>query len=103
MMARRYKAKRTVWTVNGDGTRRRKDLLATEEPLQIELRAGGEQRTAAITMRTPGNDYDLAAGFLYAEDIIRSHHEIANMRYCVDGARRYVSPTCVHECSVIQS
>ncbi len=84
-MARRYKAKRTVWTVNGEGTRRRKDMLATEEPLQIELRAGGEQRTAAITMRTPGSDYDLAAGFLYAEGVIRSRHEIANMRYCVDG------------------
>jgi len=86
-MTRQYKSRRTVWAVNGGGTRRRRDLLATEEPLQIELRAGGEQRTAAITMRTPGADYDLAAGFLYAEGVICSRHEVANMRYCVDGVQ----------------
>jgi FdhD protein len=65
--------------------RSKKDLLATEEPLEILLRAGDEQKTVAITMRTPGNDYDLAAGFLYNEGIIHSKNDFANMTYCVDG------------------
>ncbi len=84
-MARRYKTKRTVWRVDGADVRRRRDLLATEEPLQIELQAGEARRTAAITMRTPGNDYDLAAGFLFAEGLIRHRHDVARMIYCVDG------------------
>jgi len=63
----------------------KKDVLATEEPLEILLRAGEEQRTLAITMRTPGNDYDLAAGFLHNEGIIQSKNDFANMTYCVDG------------------
>ena len=84
-MTRRYKAKRTVWRVDGADVRRRRDLLATEEPLQIELQAGETRRTAAITMRTPGNDYDLAAGFLFAEGLIRHRHEVERMIYCVDG------------------
>ena len=65
--------------------RSKKDVLATEEPLEILLRAGEEQRTIAITMRTPGNDYDLAAGFLHNEGIIHSKNDFTNMTYCVDG------------------
>jgi FdhD protein len=42
------------------------DLLAVEEPLQIRI----EGRPAAITMRTPGDDLDLVAGFLYTEGVI---------------------------------
>jgi len=84
-MTRRYKTKRMVWRVDGANVHRRRDLLATEEPLQIELRAGGERRTAAITMRTPGNDYDLAAGFLFAEGLISHQHDVDRMIYCVDG------------------
>jgi FdhD protein len=56
------------------------DELAVEEPLQIQLLygvPGQEQRTnLAITMRTPGNDEELAAGFLFTEDIIRSSAEL---------------------------
>jgi len=63
----------------------KKDVLATEEPLEILLRAGDEQRTLAITMRTPGNDYDLAAGFLHNEGIIHTKDDFTNMTYCVDG------------------
>jgi FdhD protein len=53
--------------------------------LEILWRAGEEQKTIAITMRTPGNDYDLAAGFLHNEGIIRSKNDFTNMTYCVDG------------------
>lgn len=45
------------------------DLVATEEPLQIQINQEGKTRTLAITMRTPGNDTELAAGFLFAEGI----------------------------------
>ncbi len=71
--------------MEGEHLTRKKDVLATEEPLEILLRAGEEQRTLAITMRTPGNDYDLAAGFLHNEGILRSKDDFANMTYCVDG------------------
>ena len=45
------------------------DFVATEEPLQIRINQAGHTRTLAITMRTPGDDTLLAAGFLFAEGI----------------------------------
>jgi FdhD protein len=62
----------------------RADDLATEEPLEIRLQAGDERRTVAITMRTPGADFELAAGFLYAEGVIHDEEEIDAIAYCVD-------------------
>jgi FdhD protein len=56
----------------------RADLLAAEEPLGI--RVGGEALT--LTMRTPGDDIDLAAGFLVSEGIARSAADIATIRIC---------------------
>lgn len=56
----------------------RDDLLAVEEPL--EIRVGG--RSLAITMRTPGNDVDLAAGFLVSEGVIARGEEFSAARYC---------------------
>lgn len=60
------------------------DALAIEEPLEIRLIAGGQRRTIAITMRTPGHDFELAAGFLYSEGIIHHRHDIGRITYCVD-------------------
>lgn len=51
------------------------DLLAVEEPLQIRI---GE-RNISITMRTPGNDAELAAGFLFTEGMIRNAGQIAGV------------------------
>ncbi len=60
-----------------------------EEPL--EIRVGG--RSLAITMRTPGNDYDLAAGFLVSEGVISRAEHFATVRYCagatVEGLNTY--------------
>jgi FdhD protein len=64
-----------------DGSARadaRADLLATEEPLGI--RVGGQALT--LTMRTPGDDIDLAAGFLVSEGIVASPGDITQMRIC---------------------
>jgi formate dehydrogenase assembly factor FdhD len=51
------------------------DLLAVEEPLQIRLGA----RDLAITMRTPGNDEELAVGFLFTEGILLGRDAIASV------------------------
>jgi FdhD protein len=67
------------------GTRREThDDVATEEPLELRLSAGGHTRTLAVTMRTPGNDIELAAGFALGEGIVRSRREIAEVAYCLD-------------------
>jgi FdhD protein len=63
---------------HGDDRRRREDVLAVEEPLEIRL-AG---YSVAVTMRTPGDDLELAAGFLFTESIIRSADDIASLAHC---------------------
>src|SRR4051812_5390016 len=88
MIPHTNKKKRRIWAFEHDQVRRKPDLLATEEPLELLLRAGSEQRTVAITMRTPGDDYELAAGFLYNEGVIHTKDDLVQMTYCVDGAQQ---------------
>jgi len=74
-----------VITVDGEGVRRRRDRLATEEPLEIRASGPGQPAVqVAVTMRTPGHDFDLAAGFLVTEGLISSPDEIERIRYCAD-------------------
>jgi FdhD protein len=67
------------------------DLLAVEEPLEIRLGFGPldlrEELKVSVTMRTPGNDFDLAIGFLFTEGIISSATDILSVKYCTDGNR----------------
>lgn len=56
------------------------DELVVEEP--IEIRVGGQ--SLIVVMRTPGQDFELAAGFLYTEGIINSVHDIGTVAYCED-------------------
>lgn len=65
----------------------RPDRLAAEEPLEIRV----NDRPLAVTMRTPGDDIDLAAGFLAGEGLVRSASDIASIRICGDGHRRGAS------------
>ncbi len=68
----------TLWRIDGDDIAGSPDQLATEEPLEIRLRWGtGGSRTVAVTMRTPGADAELAAGFLYAEGVIAQRSDLA--------------------------
>jgi FdhD protein len=73
-----------VRAVEGGNARLKSDVLATEEPMEIRLVTAGEAKTVAVTMRTPGKDFELAAGFLYGESIVSSPEEIRRISYCVD-------------------
>jgi FdhD protein len=85
----RVTSRRRVISLHGGARRTRPDTLVTEEPLEIRL--GGQPLT--ITMRTPGNDFDLVAGFLVSEGAVRRTDEIRAIRYCAgatdDGANTY--------------
>lgn len=62
------------------------DKLAVEEPLEIRLEYGPAgaraRKSISITMRTPGDDFALAAGFLFSEQIVRRGDQIAHIRFC---------------------
>ncbi|MBE4718075.1 formate dehydrogenase accessory sulfurtransferase FdhD [Pseudarthrobacter sp. AB1] len=83
-MTQRRKIQR--FHLDGSGTEYpvqfKEDVLAAEEPL--EIRVGG--RSFAVTMRTPGDDFDLVAGFLVSEGIIRSQAELVSLRFCTGDA-----------------
>jgi FdhD protein len=66
-----------------DGGRLRPDSLAVEEPLEIRVGPAGQPRPPlAVTMRTPGDDIDLALGFLFTEGVIRSAEDVRTAQLC---------------------
>jgi FdhD protein len=85
------KSKAQVQVVENSVVKSRLDQLAVEEPLEIRLVS--PQQTVAVTMRTPGADFELTAGFLYSEGVISHREDIYRMSYCVDpnvdGDQRY--------------
>lgn len=68
------------------------DLLAVEEPLEIRMGYGlpeqREQKSISVTMRTPGNDFELVTGFLFTEGIITSYDQVSHIQYCQDLGRQ---------------
>lgn len=56
------------------------DELAVEEPMEVRI----NNEPVVVTMRTPGDDFDLAAGFLFTEGILKSPDDIGAIRYCSD-------------------
>lgn len=82
-----------VVAVDADGVHRtRPDRLATEEPMEIRLHGPNEAATAvATTLRTPGHDFELALGFLHAEQLLTDTHELQQIAYCLgeDGEQEY--------------
>lgn len=77
-MAGRVTVRRPVVRIREGVVDRRPDALAAEEPM--EIRVGG--RSLAVTMRTPGDDFDLAIGFLASEGVVASAADVATARYC---------------------
>lgn len=72
------------------GLVRAKDAVAVEEPLEIRVSWVGDdgvRRTEpiAVTMRTPGDDYDLVAGFLYGEGLLSTPEDVHELTYCRGG------------------
>lgn len=83
-------------SVNGEGgvRRDRRDWLATEEPLEIRLDGPGGAAPVSVTMRTPGHDFELAAGFLFGEGIVNAAEDVRTIRYCEDaGAQQFNAVT----------
>ena len=79
-----------VTRLGRDGTaRERGDTLAGEEPLEVRL----DGRSFVVTMRTPGHDFELAAGFLVSEGVVSRREQIVSMDYRsgvgADGERDY--------------
>jgi FdhD protein len=67
-----------VLRLDGSGRHGARDTVVAEEPL--EIRVGGRQ--IAVTMRTPGDDFDLVAGYLVGEGVVRGREQLATMRFC---------------------
>jgi FdhD protein len=65
-------------SINPGAVTERADLLAAEEPLGIRI----DGQAVSLTMRTPGDDIDLAAGFLVSEGLVASAADIASIRIC---------------------
>ncbi|MEU6658144.1 formate dehydrogenase accessory sulfurtransferase FdhD [Streptomyces sp. NPDC046821] len=85
----RVTERRRVLRVRGERVSSRPDTLVAEEPLEIRLNG----KPLAITMRTPGDDFALAAGFLVSEGVLGARDELRNIVYCAgateDGSNTY--------------
>lgn len=83
-----------ITRISGYDTEELEDQLAVEEPLEIQVAyqsAGqGERKSISVTMRTPGNDYELAAGFLFTEGIIHSKSQIDGITHAAFDENRVI-------------
>lgn len=80
-MARRRSERLIVTTVTAQGVKRRPDELIVEEPMSVQL----DGTLVSTTMRTPGNDYELAVGFCFTEGLLGGA-PVVGVRYCADGS-----------------
>ncbi|MFE6895206.1 formate dehydrogenase accessory sulfurtransferase FdhD [Streptomyces sp. NPDC057694] len=85
----RVTERRTVIRIRDAAVSARPDTLVAEEPLEIRLNG----KSLAITMRTPGDDFALAAGFLVSEGVLATGEDLSTIVYCAgataDGSNTY--------------
>ncbi|HEX5406517.1 MAG TPA: formate dehydrogenase accessory sulfurtransferase FdhD [Pseudonocardiaceae bacterium] len=85
----RVTVRRPVLKLTATGERRRPDTIAAEEPFEIRV----DGTALSVTMRTPGDDVELAHGFLLTEGVIGDREDVLTARYCAstddDGANTY--------------
>ncbi|MDQ1014152.1 formate dehydrogenase accessory sulfurtransferase FdhD [Streptomyces afghaniensis] len=79
----RVTERRSVLRIRDGAVGSRPDTLVAEEPLEIRLNG----KPLAITMRTPGDDFALAAGFLVSEGVLGRVEEVASIVYCAGATR----------------
>jgi FdhD protein len=84
----RSQVKRSINRLRAGDWSRKDDVLAAEEPLEIRIlwQENGvvQRKPIAVTMRTPGDDFELAAGFLYGEGLIQRQDDVVDVSYCTD-------------------
>lgn len=80
-MARRRSENLLVTSIDVAGSKRRPDEVIVEEPMTVQL----DGHRVSTTMRTPGHDYELAAGFCHTEGLLDGA-PVTSVRYCADGS-----------------
>ncbi len=84
--ARRAVTSVRVRALDGERVLDRPDKLVTEEPMEIRVHGPGQEpRPLAVTMRTPGNDFELAVGFCLTEGILDGADDLDTVAYCLAG------------------
>ena len=84
LVVRRPVTNTQVLTVTEEGVTTRRDRLATEEPMEIRVQGPGREPVPfAVTMRTPGNDFDLAVGLCVTEGLIVGTDDLETIAYCL--------------------
>lgn len=88
MLAKSNVQRRAIMRVRDGHLTRDRDVLVVEEPLEIRLALHAADGTLVIplttTLRTPGEDFELAAGFLFCEGVVRERSDIVTIRTCTD-------------------
>ncbi|MDE2653228.1 MAG: formate dehydrogenase accessory sulfurtransferase FdhD [Gemmatimonadetes bacterium] len=86
--SQRRAARIRVGRMRGGWYRTRSDSVAVEEPMEVRLEVPGKEgvreHPVSVTMRTPGDDFELAAGFLFTEGVVTDPHALGEVRYCRD-------------------
>ncbi|MEX1009171.1 MAG: formate dehydrogenase accessory sulfurtransferase FdhD [Acidimicrobiia bacterium] len=84
--ARRAVTSVRVRALDGERVFDRPDKLVTEEPMEIRVHGPGQEpRPLVVTMRTPGNDFELAVGFCLTEGILDGADDLDTVAYCLAG------------------